>query len=142
MRATAKAKDHFGIGRETTEDVHRLHEDLGLYLVCDGAREKDGRWAAETICDVVYGEMSKHSRQLEAHRSAPAKESRTEIERKLQAAIDAACAQVYRASCVEHKRAPSASVPGLMLPARRSAATWGIDFCRSGASNWLRKVCT
>jgi serine/threonine protein phosphatase PrpC len=115
MKASAKAKDHYGIGRETTEDVYRIHEDLGLYLVCDGSRDQDGRWAAETICDVIYRELKRGEAGLKQYKAAPSKQARAVIERQFAAAVEKASAEIYQACCVEHKRAPSSSALGALL---------------------------
>jgi serine/threonine protein phosphatase PrpC/CRP-like cAMP-binding protein len=115
VRASAKAKDHFGLGRETTEDVFRIHEDLGLYLVCDGSRDTDGRWAAETICDVVYRELKKSQDVLSQYKSAPSKAGRSAVERSLTAAIEKAASEIFKACFIDKKRKASASALGAML---------------------------
>lgn len=115
MRSSAKASDHLGHGRQTSEDVFRLHDELGLYLVCDGSRDPDGRWAAETICESVYREMLKHSEQLARYRATPSKPERTAIERVLQGAVQRACGEIYRASFVDKTRKPSSSALGAVL---------------------------
>lgn len=115
MRATAKAKDHFGLGRETTEDVYKIYDDLGLYLVCDGSRDKDGRWAAETICDIVHRELGRHAPALAQYRGAPSKAGRAQIEKHLSSAIDRATAEIYKTCIVEKKRQSSSTALGALL---------------------------
>lgn len=115
MRSTAKAKDHFGHGRDTSEDVYKIHEDLGLYLVCDGSRDPDGRWAAETICEIVQREIRSHGKAIEAYHAAPSGPARGAIERLLKDAFDVACAEIYRACYVQKSRKPSSSALGAVL---------------------------
>jgi PPM family protein phosphatase len=115
MQSIAKGVSHFGVGRETSEDVFRVDDGLGLYIVCDGARDEDGYWAAETICDVVHKSLRKNLDTLAAYRAAPTKTARTTIEGLLKQAVRNACAEIHRICCVERVRKRSSSALGVVL---------------------------
>lgn len=115
MLAIARGKDHFGHKRTTSEDVFRLYDDLGLYIVCDGSRDEDGRWAAETICDVIHSEIKERERDLAEYRQAPTRDKRLKIELVLAEALHKASATVHKAIAVDRARKPSSSAVDAVL---------------------------
>lgn len=115
VKSSAKAKDHLGHNRKSSEDVHRIDEDLGLYIVCDGSRDKDGHWAAQTICNVIHDEVRKFASRIARYRATPERAERMALEHMLHGAVEKACAAIYRASCVEHTHGLTSSAVDAVL---------------------------
>jgi serine/threonine protein phosphatase PrpC len=115
MRVSAYAKDHFGHKRTTTEDVYRVYEDLGLYIVCDGSRDRDGRWAAETVCDAIHQTILAQKQLLSEYKKAPSRAKRLEIQTLAQKAVQQACAVIYQSVVVDQVRGFSTTAVDLLI---------------------------
>lgn len=57
MQTLAFGLTHPGSKRLESEDVIRVDEKLGFYLVVDGSRGADGKWAAEELARVMHLEV-------------------------------------------------------------------------------------
>ncbi len=123
MRITAHAKDHFGHNRTTTEDVHRIFEDLGLYLVCDASRDRDGRLAAETVCELIYRYLLERRTAVDDYNAAPSREKRLAVEALLTESVQAASEVIYVRREIEKKMI----VEGLALEALLTLADCAIS---------------
>ncbi len=123
MRITAHAKDHFGHNRTTTEDVYRIFEDLGLYLVCDASRDRDGRLAAETVCELIYRYLLERRTAVDDYNAAPSREKRLAVEALLTESVQAASEVIYVRREIEKKMI----VEGLALEALLTLADCAIS---------------
>jgi serine/threonine protein phosphatase PrpC len=115
MSLFVRAKDHFGVNRTTNEDVFRLYEELGLFIVADGSRDPDGHWAAETACEVIRLTLESERSLLDTYRQAPSRTQRLAIEDCLERAVQEACAAVYVPAAEGRRGRTSTAIEALLV---------------------------
>jgi len=104
MHFNSRGFEDLGKGQKTSEDFYLIDDSLNLHIVCDGSRNKDGRWAAETICTSIRKYMQTHADSIRRCAQDPVRENRMEVQKLLGEAVQEACRALYRESHVQRAR--------------------------------------
>jgi|GEM_PF-4688057 len=104
MHFKARGFEDAGKNQQSNEDFYLMDDSIGLNLVCDGSRNKDGRWAAETIGESLRKRLLKDAELLKLCAAEPSRANRMGVQQLLGEAVQEACRTIHRESHVNHTR--------------------------------------
>ena len=109
MRTLVRGFENVGYKQTTSEDFFLIDEEISLFVVCDGSKSKDGRWAAETLSETIRSEIRKDLSKIRAYRDEASPRNKAEVQRQLGQAVQEAAKKIFSESHIEKLRTPTAS---------------------------------
>lgn len=93
-----KAAAHTAVGqvKKNNEDAFLIHEDLNLYMVCDGMGGRAaGEVASHACCDLLPKRMEEHRDVLEAYADEPSSDHRAQALMMIRSVIGQVSNEIY-----------------------------------------------
>jgi serine/threonine protein phosphatase PrpC len=116
MKLESFGQTDVGKRRDHNEDSIFIDEAVGLYVVADGmGGHAAGEVASETAVDVLKAEFNTNADLIRSYRSDGSHEVREKILKMIEAAVQKACATVYKMGQEDKKRHGMGTTLSMML---------------------------